>query len=73
VPAAVRLHARLDIRIELDAIQLGQTEIPAIVIEAEESDCLVMSLVENCAGASTGRSTFYRISAPSVGVDTPQS
>ena len=27
----------------------GQTEIPAIVIEAEESDCLVMSLVENCA------------------------
>lgn len=30
-------------------IQLGQTEIPAIVIEAEESDCLVMSLVENCA------------------------
>jgi ParB family transcriptional regulator, chromosome partitioning protein len=30
-------------------IQLGQTEIPAMVIEAEESDCLVMSLVENCA------------------------
>jgi ParB family transcriptional regulator, chromosome partitioning protein len=30
-------------------IQLGQTTIPAIVIEAEESDCLVMSLVENCA------------------------
>ena len=30
-------------------IQLGQTAIPAIVIEAEESDCLVMSLVENCA------------------------
>jgi ParB family chromosome partitioning protein len=30
-------------------IQLGQTEIPAIVIEAEESDCLVRSLVENCA------------------------
>jgi ParB family chromosome partitioning protein len=30
-------------------IQLGQTEIPAIVIEAAESDCLVMSLVENCA------------------------
>jgi ParB family chromosome partitioning protein len=30
-------------------IQLGQTDIPAIVIEAEESDCLVMSLVENCA------------------------
>ena len=29
--------------------QLGQTKIPAIVIEAEESDCLVMSLVENCA------------------------
>ena len=30
-------------------IQLGQAEIPAIVIEAEESDCLVMSLVDNCA------------------------
>ncbi len=30
-------------------VQLGQTEIPAIVIDAEESDCLVMSLVENCA------------------------
>jgi ParB family chromosome partitioning protein len=30
-------------------IQLGQAEIPAIVIEAEQSDCLVMSLVENCA------------------------
>jgi ParB family transcriptional regulator, chromosome partitioning protein len=30
-------------------VQLGQTEIPAIVIEAEENDCLVMSLVENCA------------------------
>ena len=30
-------------------IQLGQTNIPAIVIEAEESDCLVKSLVENCA------------------------
>ncbi|UZE49861.1 ParB N-terminal domain-containing protein [Rhodopseudomonas sp. P2A-2r] len=30
-------------------IQLGQSEIPAIVTEADESDCLVMSLVENCA------------------------
>lgn len=30
-------------------IELKQTEIPAIVIEADESDCLVMSLVENCA------------------------
>jgi ParB family chromosome partitioning protein len=30
-------------------MQLGQTEIPAIIIEADESDCLVMSLVENCA------------------------
>ena len=30
-------------------LQLGQTKIPAIIIEAEESDCLVMSLVENCA------------------------
>ncbi|MDF3605288.1 plasmid partitioning protein RepB C-terminal domain-containing protein [Paracoccus sp. DMF-8] len=30
-------------------IQLKQDRIPAIVIEADESDCLVMSLVENCA------------------------
>jgi ParB family transcriptional regulator, chromosome partitioning protein len=30
-------------------VQLGQEEIPALLIEAEESDCLVMSLVENCA------------------------
>jgi ParB family chromosome partitioning protein len=30
-------------------VQLGQGEIPAMVINAEESDCLVMSLVENCA------------------------
>lgn len=29
--------------------QLGQSEIPAIITEADESDCLVMSLVENCA------------------------
>lgn len=30
-------------------IQLKQDRIPAIVIVANESDCLVMSLVENCA------------------------
>ncbi|WP_043161186.1 plasmid partitioning protein RepB C-terminal domain-containing protein [Bradyrhizobium sp. Ai1a-2] len=30
-------------------VQLGQQEIPSIVIHAQESDCLVMSLVENCA------------------------
>lgn len=29
--------------------QLGATEIPAVVIEAPETDCLVMSLVENIA------------------------
>ncbi len=28
---------------------LGQREIPAIVIAAAEAECLVMSLVENCA------------------------
>ncbi|GAA3846423.1 ParB N-terminal domain-containing protein [[Pseudomonas] carboxydohydrogena] len=34
----------------LEAFQmLGQTEIPAVVIEASESKCLVMSLVENIA------------------------
>lgn len=30
-------------------IELKQDNIPAIVTEADESDCLVMSLVENCA------------------------
>jgi len=30
-------------------LRLGQTEIPATIIHAAESDCLVMSLVENCA------------------------
>lgn len=34
----------------LEAFQmLGQTEIPTVVIEASESECLVMSLVENIA------------------------
>ncbi|WP_454888708.1 plasmid partitioning protein RepB C-terminal domain-containing protein [Sphingobium indicum] len=34
----------------LEAFQmLGQTEIPAVVIDAPESECLVMSLVENIA------------------------
>jgi len=30
-------------------LTLGQTHIPAMVIEANKDDCLVMSLVENCA------------------------
>ncbi|NOD36616.1 MULTISPECIES: plasmid partitioning protein RepB C-terminal domain-containing protein [unclassified Ruegeria] len=30
-------------------MELKQDVIPAIIIEADESDCLVMSLVENCA------------------------
>lgn len=30
-------------------VELGQTEVAAIVIEADERDCLVMSIVENCA------------------------
>lgn len=30
-------------------IQLKQDAIPAIIIDADESDCLIMSLVENCA------------------------
>lgn len=34
----------------LEAYQaLGQREIPALVVEASAEDCLVMSLVENCA------------------------
>lgn len=34
-------------------IQLKQKTIPAIVIDADEADCLVMSLVENCAPAAS--------------------
>jgi ParB family chromosome partitioning protein len=62
-------------------MQLGQTEIPAIVIEAAESDCLVMSLVENCArrqhraidllqdiSALRGRGYSDREIAPKIGV-----
>ncbi|KRA82540.1 plasmid partitioning protein RepB C-terminal domain-containing protein [Altererythrobacter sp. Root672] len=30
-------------------IALGQTEVPALVIEADRDECLVASLVENCA------------------------
>lgn len=30
-------------------VALGQREIPAIVIDADEHECLIMSLVENCA------------------------
>lgn len=30
-------------------VELGETEVAAIVIEASEEDCLVRSLVENCA------------------------
>jgi ParB family chromosome partitioning protein len=30
-------------------VALGQTEIPALVLEASEEDCFVMSLVENLA------------------------
>lgn len=30
-------------------LALGQTEVPALVVSADEEDCLVASLVENCA------------------------
>ncbi len=50
-------------------IQLGQTEIPAIVIEAEESDCLVMSLVENCARRQHRAIDLYKISARCAAAD----
>ena len=34
----------------LEAFQnLGQTEIPSLIVDADREDCLVMSLVENCA------------------------
>lgn len=29
--------------------QLGQTEVPALIVTADQEDCLVASLVENCA------------------------
>ncbi|MGA1806144.1 MULTISPECIES: plasmid partitioning protein RepB C-terminal domain-containing protein [Sphingobium] len=29
--------------------QLGQTEVPALIVPADQEDCLVASLVENCA------------------------
>src|ERR1700730_14946393 len=64
-------------------IQLGQIGLPAIVIEAEESDCLVMSLVENCArrqhraidllqdiGTLRGRGYNDREIAAKIGVTT---
>ncbi len=39
----------------LEAFQLlGQPVIPAVVIEGEQDDCLVMSLVENCARRNHG-------------------
>jgi ParB family chromosome partitioning protein len=30
-------------------VELGQTEIPANIIDADEQDCMIRSLVENCA------------------------
>ena len=42
---------------------LDETEIPAVVIDAAEADCLVMSLVENLARRHTGRSTSCKKSA----------
>jgi hypothetical protein len=38
-------------------IALGQSEIPAIVIEASEEDCYVMSLVETWLAATRARSS----------------
>lgn len=64
-------------------IALGQTEIPAIVIEASEDDCFVMSLVENLArrqqtplelvraiGALKERGYSHAEIAPKVGFST---
>ena len=41
-------------------IALGQSEIPAIVIEASEEDCYVMSLVENLARRHPGSLELMR-------------
>jgi len=35
-------------------IELGQTEVPALVVSADTEDCLVASLVENCARRKHG-------------------
>jgi len=65
-------------------IELGQAEIPAIIIDADEQDCMVRSLVENCArrqyrsidilrdvGALRGRGYTDRQIADKIGV-TPE-
>ena len=45
----------------LEAYQaLGQTEIPALVVDADAEDCLLMSLVENLARRQHRR---YRLAA----------
>ena len=36
-------------------MELGASEIPALVIEASVEDCMVKSLVENCARAPASR------------------
>src|ERR1700726_635892 len=41
-------------------VALGQSEIPAIVIEASEEDCYVMSLVENLARRHPGSLELMR-------------
>ena len=44
----------------LEAFQsLGQREIPALVVEADSDDCLVMSLVENVRGVNIGPSICF--------------
>lgn len=56
-------------------IALGQTEIPAIVVEASEEDGYIMSLVENWQGVSIGRWSWSMRSVRSPGavILTPRS
>lgn len=58
-PVTVRLHPSANGEIRYDLVcgegrleafrRLGQTEIPVLIIDASEEDCLVMGLVENLA------------------------
>lgn len=41
-------------------VALGERQIPAVVIEADEHDCLVRSLVENCARRRRGALDLFK-------------
>lgn len=49
----------------------NQTEIPAIVIDADEEETLIMSLVENIARGIIPRPNCFRVSSSSKTKDIP--